>query len=235
MKKKSVFWGIALILVAVYLIVSRLGLMPDVPFFTMLFTVIFAGLLIDGLVNRNIYEILLPAALLLCIYDEPLGITRITPWPILAAALLCSIGLNLIFKDFWRKRKNNAVYGNQYVNDRVDNSEDGAYVQVRNTFGGISKYVNTNYFSKAEISNTFGQCNVYFNNAVMANGSAEIHVSNSFGELNLFFPRTWRVDIKRSSAFGEVKERNTGNSDMDAPFVNLDAECNFGEINIYYE
>lgn len=232
MKKKSIFWGLILILIAAYVVVSGLGLLPGISFLSILFTIIFAALVIDGISNRNIYEILLPLAGILCIYDEQLGITEITPWPILIAALLCSIGLHLIFKDTFKKRKNKAVYMNC---GHVENSEDGAYVQVRNTFNELSKYVNSNYFSRADISNSFGQCNVYFNNAGMSNGKAQASIANSFGEINVYFPRTWRVEVKQKTAFGSVKLHGNGNNDMDAPFIMVDADCSFGEINIYFE
>ncbi len=231
MKKKSIFWGFILILIAVYVIVSGLGLLPGVSFFSIIFTIVFVALIIDGFANRNIYEILLPLAGILCIYDKQLGITAITPGPVLVAALLCSIGLHLIFKDALKKRKNKPVY----LNGQIDHSEDGSYIQVRNTFNELSKYVNTNYFSKADISNSFGQCNVYFNNAGMSNGKAEVNISNSFGEINVYFPRSWRVEVKQKNAFGGVKVHGTGNNDMDAPFVTVDADCSFGEINIFYE
>lgn len=229
--KRSIFWGIAFILVAVYLIVGRLGLLPDIPFFKLLCTVVFAGLVIEGIINRNIYEILIPIALLLCIYDEPLQITAITPWPVIAAAVLCSIGLDMIFKPAWRKRKS-AVFMSGSSN--IDNSVDGACVQVYNSFGETSKYVNTECFTRADLSNTFGQCNVYFDHAVVANGSAQIDASNSFGEMNLYIPRAWRVQVKRKAAFATVNVRGEGSYDMNAPFVTIEADCSFGEINICF-
>lgn len=231
MNKKSIFWGLALILVAVYMIVSRLGVFPYVPLFQLLFTVLFAILIVEGIMKFNFFEILIPAAFLICIYDKPLHLESITPWPVLIAALLCSIGLSMIFKPIRDRKKNKAVF----MHGQIDNSNDGSYVQLNNTFGGISKYVNTNYFAKADLKNAFGQCNVYFNNAVMANGKAEITISNSFGEMNLYFPNTWRVHVERKAAFGEVNMHGMGNSDMDAPFVEIHADSSFGEVNIFFE
>lgn len=232
MNKKNYFWGTVLILLAAYLIVARLGLIPELPVVTVLLTVLFAYLIVRGIIKRDFFEIFIPAALIGCLYDEQLHITVITPWILLLAALLVSIGLTLIFKNAGKKAewKNQARFSS-----RIDNSMDGAYVMVRNTFSETNKYVNSNFFAKADIQNTFGQCNVFFNNAVIANGNAQINVKNSFGEVNLYLPRTWRADVTRDCAFGEVNLRGEGNSDMDAPFVRVLGDCNFGEINVFFE
>lgn len=232
MNKKNLFWGIVLILLAAYLIVERVGLIPKLPILTILLTVIFVYMIIRGIMKWDFFEIFLPAALIGCLYDKELHITEITPWILLLAALLVSAGLTLIFKNTKKKTewKNYA-----FANSHIDNSQDGSYVQVHNSFNGTSKYVNSNFFAKADVNNTFGQCNVFFNNAVIANGNAIINVKNSFGEVNLYLPGTWRVDVKRDCAFGDVKMYGEGNHDMDAPFVQILADCNFGQINIYFE
>jgi predicted membrane protein len=232
MKKKSVFWGLLLILLAVYLIVSRLGLIPRLPIITIVFTVIFVYMIIQGIIKRNFFMILLPAALIGCMYAEPWNITRITPWPLLIAALLVSIGLTMIFKD---SRKKNEWKNVAFSDSHMDSSKEDSAEVVCNAFGEINKYVNSSSFSKALIKNTFGQSNLFFNNAIIANNHAMVEVKNSFGEVNLYLPGTWRVDVQRDCAFGEVRIHGNGNADMDAPLVQILADCSFGEINIYFE
>lgn len=231
MNKKNIFWGIALILTAVYVIVGRLGLLPNVPIFKLICTVVLAGLVIDGIVKRSIYEILIPIALLLCVYDEQLQITAITPWPVIVAAVLCSIGLDLMFKPVWKKRDSTVFMSGT---SHIDNSADGSYVQIQNSFGETSKYVNTECFARAEVRNTFGQCNVYFDHALITGTSAQIEASNSFGEMNLYIPRTWRVHVRKKAVFGTVNMRGEESDDMNAPLVTIEADCSFGEINICF-
>jgi predicted membrane protein len=223
MKKKSVFWGLLFILLGVYLIVSRLGLIPKLPVITIAFTVLFLYIIIRGVIKRNFFMIFLPAALIGCMYAEPWNITRITPWPLLIAALLVSIGLTMIFKDSRKKTEWKKV-----------TQEDSSEIMY-NLFGEINKYVNDSSFSKAVIKNTFGQSNVYFNNAIIANNHAVVEVDNSFGEVDLYLPGTWRVDVQRECAFGVVQMHGNGNADVDAPLVQILANCSFGEINIYFE
>lgn len=54
--------------------------------------------LFNGIRNVNFWEILFSIAFICIIYDDWLGITALTPWTVLGAALLGSIGLSLIFK-----------------------------------------------------------------------------------------------------------------------------------------
>ena len=171
-------------------------------------------------------------ALIACQYDEYIGIEELTPWPVLLAAVLLSIGFSMIFK----KRRRVIHDGSSVVFDSVDiDEEDGNTICVKNTFSETSKYVNSNDFTSGDIKNTFGETRVYFNNAVLANGRATLYVDNTFGETCIYIPRTWRLDLKKNNSFGDIAVRGNGNNDMDAPLITIDAKNSFGEICIVFE
>jgi len=88
MKKRKIFWGIFFVVMAMVVIVSKIGILPDVGVFSLLATVFLVWMAADGLKHRNFYEMMFAAAFLCIIYDEPLGIEALTPWTVLAAALL---------------------------------------------------------------------------------------------------------------------------------------------------
>lgn len=94
----KILWGLFFILAAVYVVVSKLWIMPEVSVFSILLTVFFIWLFLNGIRNVNFWEILFSIAFICIIYDDWLGITALTPWTVLGAALLGSIGLSLIFK-----------------------------------------------------------------------------------------------------------------------------------------
>lgn len=94
----KILWGLFFILAAVYVVVSKLWIMPEVSVFSILLTVFFIWLFLNGIRNVNFWEILFSVAFICIIYDDQLGITALTPWTVLGAALLGSIGLSLIFK-----------------------------------------------------------------------------------------------------------------------------------------
>lgn len=98
-KGKNIFWGLLFILGAVFIVVNRLGYFQDISVLTVIFTIIVAGVLIDSIAHRSFGGILFSLAFLCILYDKPLGMEALTPWPVLAAALCGTIGLNMIFKE----------------------------------------------------------------------------------------------------------------------------------------
>ena len=97
-KGSKIFWGVFLILAAAFLVVSRLGYLSEIGMAGILFAIFFTAIILQGIWERSFGKILFPIAFLCIIFDEPLGITAITPWTVLIAAALGTAGLNLIFK-----------------------------------------------------------------------------------------------------------------------------------------
>ena len=47
--KKSVFWGVIIILLAVYVIVSKMMALPDIPVIKIAFTILLAYIIFNGI------------------------------------------------------------------------------------------------------------------------------------------------------------------------------------------
>lgn len=233
MKNKDISFALILILIAVYLIMHKLHLMPHIPVFTIAFTVLFAYWSVRGFMRRHFFEGVVSLAIVCCINDELLRIEEITPWTLMAAAVLIGIGLDMIF------RKKNDVYctNTKYggTTGHVESGADGEYVRVENSFGEVSKYVNSNCFREAKIDNSFGTCNVFFNNAILASNFATIRADNSFGSANIYLPSTWRVNVSQDTALGSIKFNGRGSDSQDAPCIDLKLDCSFGEICVIFE
>ena len=203
----KILWGLFFILAAVYVVVSKLWIMPEISVFSVLLTVFFIWLFLNGIRNVNFWEILFSIAFICIIYDDWLGITALTPWTVLGAALLGSIGLSLIFK-----KKSGHSPSISFEFDSDSDNEDGKYIgeniKIDNNFGTAIKYVNSDNFCMAD-------------------------VDNSFGETNLYIPKEWKTENNLGQAFGSVKihgvcEGSSNNT------LKLKGETSFGEINIYY-
>ena len=180
----------------------------------------------------NFWEILFSIAFICIIYDDWLGITALTPWTVLGAALLGSIGLSLIFK---KKSGHSPSISFEFDSDSDNEDEKyiGENIKIDNNFGTAIKYVNSDNFCMADVDNSFGSLTVYFDNAIIQSGSAKIKVDNSFGETNLYIPKEWKTENNLGQAFGSVKihgvcEGSSNNT------LKLKGETSFGEINIYY-
>lgn len=91
----KVFWGILFLLGAAAFLVSRLGLFEGISFWSILFSIGLAAVLINSLFKGSWGGILFSLAFLVIVNDELLGLEAITPVPVLGAAALGTIGLNL--------------------------------------------------------------------------------------------------------------------------------------------
>ncbi len=105
MKKRNIFWAVILIFIAVYLVASKMHMIPAIPFFKILFTVIFVYTAVYGFVRLHFFEGMLSVGLLGCIYDKVLGIQAITPWTLLLAACLVGLALDLLFRNLKKQKE----------------------------------------------------------------------------------------------------------------------------------
>lgn len=238
MQSKKIFWGLFFILAAVYVVVSKLGMLPDIGAFKILLTVLMLCLMAEGIRRVNFYEILLPAALIVVFYDDMLGISKqLTPWTILVAALFASIGLSMLFH---KKRKGSEGRGIavEYTQQKGTagaggGQSDGERIRFENNFGSAIRYINSDNFREAHVENNFGTLSVYLDNAMVQGGEAYVDVENNFGETNLYIPKEWQVTNDLDHAFGAVNNKGkcVGSS---TTVLYLRGSANFGVINIYY-
>ena len=219
MKKERIFWGLFLIFGAVFLIVSKLGLVEGIGFWTVIGTVFFGCILLSSLIKLRFTGIFFSLAFLGIIYDEQLG-----------AALLLSIGFGIIFKKStakcWKKKKDTDY-------ETIIDEEDGNRISFETSFGASIKYVNTDDFQSASLECSFGSMKVYFDNAMMQQPQATIYLEASFSGVELYIPKNWAMVNKVHAAFGAVEEKNRNTPDG-VHSVILNGECNFSGVTIIY-
>ena len=234
MKKQKIFWGIFFIVAALLIIISKLGLMPDVGVFSIFATIVLLWMLIQGLKYINFYEIMFAIAFLCIIYDEPLGIEALTPWTVLAAALLFSIGLSMLFhgKRKYHHHINIAGKSHSAFGESSEQFND-EHLVCENNFSAAIRYVNSNNFRGAHLENNFGSLTVYFDNALIQGGSAQVSIENNFGATTLYIPKEWKVVTNLEHSFGNIDEYGTsvGSSDIT---LYIRGETNFGHIELHY-
>ena len=204
MKEKNIFWGILLILGAVGIIIGKMGFLSGVNAFSLAFTVILVAIMIDSLFRLNYTGILFSIAFICIIYDKQLGISELTPWTVLIAALFGSIGLSLIFpkknKGFnintrWNKMKNENVY-----------IEDESNIKISASFSNGTKYINTDKFISAYINCKYSGLEVYFDNAIMAENTATLNLDISFSGVEIYIPKSWHVENRTNVFLGGIGE-----------------------------
>ena len=236
MRKNNILTGLALIAVAVLLVANGMGVLPNVPWLQAIVSICFVAFSLGQIFKRHFFWSMISLGCVAWIWEGYLGIEQITPFPLLLAAGLLGIGLNMMFGKKQRivtiTRDGKTV---SWEEAKTENWEDGRHVTLENIFNSTSKYVNSEAFSTADFSNVFGSANVYFNNAIIAGNEANINAENVFGQLNLYFPSTWRLQVEKEAVFGGVKVYGRPCTDPDAPIIRMNVESVFGGVNIYFE
>lgn len=231
MKKERIFWGVLLILAGIFMIISKIGYFPNVNAFSLLLTIFLVIVIVKSLIHLNFTGILFPIAFICIIYDKPLGITAITPWTVLIAALLGSIGLSMIFHKHIKWVNHNHDDGD-YKFEEID-IEDESNVRFKNSFGASIKYINTDKFEQANLDCSFGAMKVYFDNAVMSNKNAIVRINASFSGIELYVPKTWAVNDKTNVFLSGVSEKNRSNQTTTNDLT-LVGDVSFSGIEIIY-
>lgn len=228
----KIFWGFCFLGGAAALIFSKLGYLTDISILSVFLTILFLWMFIKGLATLNFGEILFSVALMACVYAKPLGITELTPWTVLGAALLGTIGLNLLFpkKHKWH------VHSHPQKDEEVIDIPDEEVIHFSNSFGGTIKYINSDNFKKANLETSFGEMKAYFDNAVIQQGTAQVNIKASFGAMILYIPKTWKIVDNTSVSFGalEIKNPTTCEYQEGNPVLYITGEVAFGGAEIYY-
>lgn len=233
MKKGNVFWGLFFVLGAVFILLSKIGYFADVNVFSLILTVILAGLIVKSVVDMEFGGIFFSAAFIAIIYSEAWGIEDLTPWPVLGAALLATIGCGMIFGNRYRWQKKYRVHEGNFAEEVIDHP-DGEKITFETHFGGSIKYVNTDDFKQADLRCSFGSMKVYFDNAIIQGDNAYINLDCSFAGVELFIPRTWQMINKSNFTFGDVAEKNRTNRNETTKTITLVGNANFCGVDIIY-
>lgn len=221
-KAKRILFGILFILIGAVIIINNLGYIEIGNMFYFIITLLLVPIFIKGLIHLSFISILMPLAIIGCMYAKELGITSITPWPLLLCALFLSIGLHLIFGHKSKHKYNSAV-------DRDTNND----IDVDVNFNSVIKYINANNLKSGLIDCSFGAAKIYFDKAKLAKDGATIELDVSFGGVELYIPKEWKVVNNVNVFAGGIDEKNISVSNTEN-ILTLIGEIHFAGITIIY-
>lgn len=244
MRKKNVFWGVLFLLGACAVIAGRLGFLDGIGFWAILFSIALAAVLIRGIIKRSWGMILFFIAFLCIVNDRFLGIESLTPWPVLGAALLGTIGLNILFpRRGWKnvswkrisvKNSDSASVdtGDSEYETRI--GDDGAEsVRCEVCFHSCVKYLQSNALQHVHLENAFGSLAVYFTDSMLWQHRGAVDVDVAFASTELYVPASWHVVCNVSSVFGGVTEH--GRPALSSENVlTITGDVCFGALEIHY-
>lgn len=230
MKNGKILWGVIFVIAGITLILGNLGYMGDVNFVSLTLSIILVAVSIKSIISRNFYGTFIPLALIGILFDKELGIEAITPWTILIAALLLSIGFSMIFSKKKSKHKYNK---NKIPNFTEEDINDESYVNFETAFTGSAKYIKSTDFKQGTFECSFGSMKIYFDNAIIKDEMAFIDLEASFSGVELYIPKEWSVRNDLDVSMGKVEEENNSVS-TGSPVIVLRGDVSFSSVDIIY-
>lgn len=235
---RNVIWGALFLIGAIALLINKLGflniLLGGMSFFQIIVTVFFVGILVKGMAKHSFGQILFSVAIIIIVNDKVLHMEAFTPWTVLGAAALGTIGLNLMFPNVRSAHGKFLTINGREVNAApvAEESRQGSRISFDNCFGQSVKYV-TGEVSRVKFDNSFGSLQVYFTDAQLKDGTAEVITDVAFGSTILYVPADWKVVMNVSKAFGAAGERGQCNPEGNIVLY-LKGDVAFGKIEIRY-
>lgn len=241
----KLFWGILFLLGAFALVFDKVGIMPKFPNFSVIgiiFTIFFLWMILEGFLHRSFFLIIFGLAFIYLQYDYFINMVlpwtnRLSTWTVLSTALLASIGFSIIFPNSHRhyggRCRDFSGFKFSDCGKKVFTNVDGEILHFENNMGSSIKYVNTEELVCATFENSFGEMKVYFDNAIIKNGTADINVETSFGAVVLYVPSTWNVENHLHTSFASVKEEGVKQT-QSCPTLRIYGDVSFGELRIVY-
>jgi len=230
---KRWFWGILFVIAGAMFLVNSLELFwIHIDTLTLFFTITLSIIIILSIIYFNFVGIIVPLSIIGILFAEPLGITQITPWPILITAVLLSIGLETIFGNKTKGIIKFGLFSDDYKSEIVD-EEDSEEVKYGIKLGSGIKYVNSKNLKKCYLNASLGELKVYFDNCKVSKEGAEIIINASLSEIELFIPKDWNVQLNVSGPLNDVAEKNQ-KQNTDGPVVTIKGNVSVSELEIFY-
>ena len=227
-QKNRVFFGIAIAIVGLALLLRTMGLLP---FFSLDFSWPFILIIIGILIGIKTGFRRISSWILILI-----GIANLTPqfmfmghpsrdfaWP----ALVIAGGLAIAFRP---RRKD--CFPRRPMDSSINT---GNNLNIDVTFGGKKEVVTSKDFKGGAVSVTFAGCEINLTQADFSEAEAILDFRISFGGVELIVPSNWEVQNEVSASFGSVEDERTihaatGNEPKKT--LILRGTCSFGSIEI---
>ncbi|MDP4132747.1 MAG: hypothetical protein Q8882_01900 [Bacillota bacterium] len=227
-KKGKIMWGITFILAAALIVAEGLGYLGSMSLFGLIISVLLVPVIITNIIYLDFPGFLFPLAIIGIIYAKPLGIEKLSPWPILLIAVLLSIGLSFIFPN-----KGHRKMHSKHIAEEVIDGNENDELNFEAKFTGSVKYVNAKNIKNVNIDCSFGGLKVYFDHADINEAGANINFNLSFSGAEIYIPRSWEVINNVNCIVGgvEVKGVRADNTDKK---ITLNGKVSFAGITIIY-
>ncbi len=235
MKNRNWFWGIFFILATVVLIASQFSVFGTVGFWPLLGTILLVAVMISFIMHRGAWGIFVPLALIYLIWQQPLGLYYLSPWILIVAGILLTIGFGLLFHKKPYHHGHWDSHGGCRPESKVSEStEDENDPSIHVRFGTITRYLHASALRRASFSCSFGALEVYFDDVTVHPDGAELCLDCSFGAIELYVPKNWNITDRTSAGMGGLDFKGAPRITEDSPSVTLTGRVSMGGMEVRY-
>lgn len=230
MKNKNWFWGLIFIGGAALLLISQLVDKNNANLFNYAVGVVVLALVIHSIVRRHYFFVFVPPAIGYLLVQNNMEWPPISPWLLIAAGVLVSIGFEILFPK--QKKQQVCCGGGNFktITETVDDDNPNIYVR----FGSTIKYLHAANLQKGSLSVSLGSLEVYLDQVTLDPNGAELNLDCSLGELKLYLPRHWRVNNNVHISMADIKSIGNPAPMDDAPTLTLTGSVRMGSIEVRY-
>ena len=243
--KSNVFWGVALILTALLIILDAVGKnlgFIELPLIKIILCVLIGAWGVTEIVKGRFAHVFLPLGFIFAILQTNIyqwvhagdpdlellvetGTARFAPtWVVIVAAVLLQIGFSVILPKPRYTGDSNAPAAAGQATARTAN--DGYF---ENDLGSSACYVDAARLGYFRVKNDLGKLEVYIENAQAYAGGGTLEVTNDLGQTVIHIPTGWAVDNQIATSLGSVtcSVPATG-----SPMLRLVGTCDLGNVDI---
>ena len=98
--------------------------------------------------------------------------------------------------------------------------------------GDSSRYIHSQNLQSINLEASFGNANIYLDDAKAAGDTVVLNLTASMGNVNLYVPLSWQIDNQLSISLGNVIVK--GKSNGGGPTLVLKGRANMGNVVINY-
>lgn len=224
----SIFWGVALIIIALLLVFNAVGVkagfldVGGLPIIRIILGAFCVASIVYSIAKGKIAQIFFPLAFIALLFEGE--IARLfnaasedlySVWLVLGVAALLTAGISILTPSRAEISVNNK--------DKIG----------KNNLSSAAKYIDCTDFGTKSVGNNLGYMAVYFENADKYEGGGTLVIDNNLGSTAVYIPGDWDPDVTVDHNLGSLRVPDTRANATKG--VRIVAKSNLGSLKIFYD
>ena len=238
MKTGKIFWGLALILLAVLLLLDAFNVLAPltsvigkISVWEIVFGLILLSFVVSRICKGKWSEIFVPLAFIFMLFEENISIlcNAVTPniinnWILFLVAILLSAGVHILL----HAKENHFVKVN-VIDEKI---QDKKRKHAGGSLGHSTVYIDSENMIPNHVENNLGSCSIYFENPEAYKGEGTLHVENNLGSMKIHVPSAWCAKVNVANTLGGLTIDENHNET--GPVLYICGENDLGSVSVYY-